>query len=140
MTTRDKVLPPFSSNGTQVPDTAQSLLSEIIHWQTNAALLKRRKRLLLEEVYFAALDCEDEPRKKKKGDIFCGLETSLKASNRAQSKPESEETDSRVPEPSLTTENSTDVKESDSVSAPMTELSENSDVTEDSKVQLLTAN
>mmetsp|Transcript_17598 Transcript_17598/g.29492 ORF Transcript_17598/g.29492 Transcript_17598/m.29492 type:complete len:142 (+) Transcript_17598:181-606(+) len=138
--TQDKISPQFSSTVAQVPDTAQSLLSEIIHWQTKAALLKRRKRLLLEEVYFAALDCEDEPRKKKKGDVFCGLEANLKASNRAAQKPQSEETESQDPQPSQVMDDSTDVKDTESMFAPVTEPSEKTDVTNDNEVQPPEAN
>lgn len=35
-------------------------------------------RLLLEELYFSTIECEDEPRKKKKGDIFTGIESRFK--------------------------------------------------------------
>jgi hypothetical protein len=45
-------------------------------------------RLLLEELYFATLECEDEPRKKKKGDLFTGAEVVLKAPIESQSSKE----------------------------------------------------
>lgn len=54
----------------------------------------------MEELYFAALDCEEEPRKKKKGDIFCGQDASLKASNM----PAEKDVSSSQPQPTTGTE------------------------------------
>jgi hypothetical protein len=55
------------------------------HWLMNPLLCCR---LLLEELYFATLECEDEPRKKKKGDLFTGAEVVLKAPIESQSSKE----------------------------------------------------
>ena len=67
----------------KISESVQSLLSEVIQWQTKTALMKRRKRLLLEELYFSAIECEDEPRKKKKGDLFTGAESGYKMSSQS---------------------------------------------------------
>lgn len=70
----DPALAAVPSLESKPPETVQSLLSEVLQWQANTELIKRRNRLLLEELYFVTVEGEDEPRKRKKGNLFTGAE------------------------------------------------------------------